>query len=431
MTSPRRFERDLPALLGDLYVAGMPDYRDDLVRQTAATRQRPAWMFPERWLPMDLATRRLPFAPIPIRALIVLALIIALAAAALLVTVGSHHPVPAPFGPARNGPLAYMRSDAIFARDTVDGPERVLIDAGAGHVDFAGFSRDGTRLLYFRTIGGAKYLFVSDADGRGERKILASAVDDDTYGAWAPDGRTVALSTPVDYVRKVMLVHLDGAPPTIVDLGDAQPTDLAWRPPLGAELLVRATTKGGGQDFFIVGADGALIRSFGLPSQLRFGTEWENSGPAWSPDGTLLAYNRVEALDGELNGHFRVHVIHADGTGDVALPGPADPKVHEAWPVWSPDGHWIAVEHFVLGEAGADWTAVLPSNGSAPAHDLLPRGASAPDGGIVNTWTPDGSRVISYVRGKGETFLIDPVTGKFEKAGWTAVSEPDYVRLAP
>ena len=431
MTSPRRFEQDLPALLGDLYVAGMPDYRDDLVRQTAGMRQRPAWTFPERWLPMDLATRRLPFAAVPVRALIVLALILVLAAAALLLSVGSTHPLPAPFGPARNGPLAYMRSDAIFVRDTVDGSERVLIGAGAGHVDFAGFSRDGTRLLFFRTIGGSKYLFVSDADGRAERKILASAVDDDTYAAWAPDGRTVALSTPVDYVRKVMLVHLDGTPPTIVDLGDARPTDMAWRPPAGAELLVRATTKGGGQDFFLIRADGTFIRSFGLPSPLRFGPDWENSGPAWSPDGKLLAYNRVEPLDGELNGHFRVHVIRADGTGDVALPGPSEPLVHEAWPIWSPDGRWIAVEHFAFGNPGEDWMAILPSDGSAPARDLLPRGPAAPDGGIISTWTPDGGRVIAYVKGKGETFLIDPVNGKVEKAGWTAVSEPDYVRLAP
>jgi hypothetical protein len=110
MTSPRRFEQDLPALLDDLYVIGTPDYRDDLVRQTAAMRQRPAWTLPERWLPMDLATRRMPFASVPFRALIVLALIIILAAAALLLSVGSQHPLPPPFGPARNGPLAYTRS---------------------------------------------------------------------------------------------------------------------------------------------------------------------------------------------------------------------------------------------------------------------------------------------------------------------------------
>jgi hypothetical protein len=430
MTSTRRFEQDLPALLEDLYVNGTPDYRDDLVRQTAGMRQRPAWTFPERWLPMDLATRRLPFAAVPLRALIVLALILIVAAAALILTVGSRHPLPPPFGPARNGPLAYERSDAIFVRDTADAPERVLVGSEGGKVSFAGFSPDGTQMSFSRTIAGSNYLFVADADGRAERKVLAGALHD-AYITWAPDSRTIAVSDEIDFVRKVRLVHLDGTAPTIVDLGDARPTDMVWRPPAGAELLVRATTKGGGQDFFLVRADGTLIRSFGLPSPLRLGSDWENSGPAWSPDGTRVAYNRVEPLDGELTGHFRVHVIRADGTGDVTLPGPSEPLVHEAWPLWSPDGRWIAVEHFVFGDPGEDWMAILPSDGSAPARDLLPRGPASPGGGIVKTWTPDGSRVVAYNRGAGDTFLIDPVTGTSEKAAWNAAAEPDYRRLAP
>ena len=60
MTSPRRFEHDLPVLLADMYFAGTPEYRDDLVQQIARVRQRPAWTVPERWLPMDLATKALP-----------------------------------------------------------------------------------------------------------------------------------------------------------------------------------------------------------------------------------------------------------------------------------------------------------------------------------------------------------------------------------
>jgi hypothetical protein len=75
--------------------------------------------------------------------------------------------------------------------------------------------------------------------------------------------------------------------------------------------------------------------------------------------------------------------------------------------------------------------ALLPSDGSAPARDLLPRGPDRGGGGIVKTWTPDGSRVIAYVRGVAETYLIDPVTGKSEKAIWNAAAEPDYRRLAP
>lgn len=378
---------------------------------------------------MDVATRRLPFVPLPLRTIGVVALIIILALAAVLVAVGSHQRVPPPFGPARNGPLAYMQSDAILVRDTIDGPERVLIGAEAGKVNFAGFSRDGTRLLFTRTIGGSDYLFMADADGRGERRILASALHD-AYITWAPDGRTVAVSDEIDFVRKVMLVHVDGTPPTIVDLGDSQPTDMVWRPPTGAELLVRATTRGGGQDFYLVRADGTLIRSYGLPSPLRFGSFWDNSGPDWSPDGTHLAYNRVEPLDGDLVGHFRVHVMRADGTGDIVLPGPADPSLHEAWPLWSPDGKSIAIERFVFDSDGQARIAIFPADGSAGARDIGPT-THGEDAGVVKTWAPDGTRVISYVRATRETFVIDPLTGTYEKAAWTAASEPDFRRLAP
>jgi Tol biopolymer transport system component len=429
MTSTRRFEQDLPALLDDLYVAGTPDYRDELVAQTAGIRQRPAWTFPERWLPMDLATRRLPFASVPLRALIALALILILAAAALLLTVGSPHPLPAPFGPARNGPLAYMQSDAIYARDTVDGPERVLIGNEGGKVSYAGFSPDGTRMSFTRTVAGSDYLFVADADGRAERKILAAALHD-AYITWAPDSRTVAVSDEIDSSRKVMVVHLDGTPPTIVDLGDARPTDMAWRPPAGAELLVRAMTRGGGQDFFLVRADGTLIRPFGLPSPLRFGSDWENSGPQWSPDGALIAYNRVEPLDGDPPGHFRVHVIRADGTGDIALPATTEPGLQEAWPLWSPDGKSIVIARFVFASDGEGRLAILPADASSRAHDLGPT-THGEDSSVVKTWAPDGTRVISYVKATGETFVIDPVTGTYEKAAWNAASEPDYRRLAP
>ena len=35
-----------------------PAYLDDVLAQAAATRQRPRWTFPGRWLPMDTAIRR-------------------------------------------------------------------------------------------------------------------------------------------------------------------------------------------------------------------------------------------------------------------------------------------------------------------------------------------------------------------------------------
>jgi len=47
-----------------------------------------------------------------------------------------------------------ITADAIFVRDTADAPERVLIAGEAGKVEFAGFSPEGTHLLFVRTIDG-------------------------------------------------------------------------------------------------------------------------------------------------------------------------------------------------------------------------------------------------------------------------------------
>ena len=60
MTSEARFERQLPAILEDLYLGPSPDYRDEVLATAVRTRQRPAWTFPGRWLPMDITTRTIP-----------------------------------------------------------------------------------------------------------------------------------------------------------------------------------------------------------------------------------------------------------------------------------------------------------------------------------------------------------------------------------
>jgi hypothetical protein len=58
VTNERRFEQDLPDLLEKLALGPTPDYRDDIVQRTARIRQRPAWTFPERWIPMATFTAR-------------------------------------------------------------------------------------------------------------------------------------------------------------------------------------------------------------------------------------------------------------------------------------------------------------------------------------------------------------------------------------
>jgi len=126
MTSRDRLEERLPKLLDELAAARTPDYFDSMLRQTARTRQRPAWSSLERWLPMDIAARpaRLgltSWRPVVI-ALVVLAVLLAVSAALF---VGSRPRVPAPFGPARNGLVLFSST----------GGDIVSVDPASGTTD--------------------------------------------------------------------------------------------------------------------------------------------------------------------------------------------------------------------------------------------------------------------------------------------------------
>ena len=88
MTYDDRRGTRLTAGLTDLAGTSTPDLRDDILAQTSRTRQRPAWTFLERWLPMTVRTTTFTAAP-PMRTALVLLLIglltVALAASAAIV----------------------------------------------------------------------------------------------------------------------------------------------------------------------------------------------------------------------------------------------------------------------------------------------------------------------------------------------------------
>ena len=93
------------------------------------------------------------------------------------------------------------------------------------------------------------------------------------------------------------------------------------------------------------------------------------ASPAWSPDGGRLAFARG-------NGVF---VVRRDGSGKRRIARRADPTV----PAWSPDGRRIAFA--VPGEL---WIARADGTGER----LLARGASSDTHAV---WSPDG-RSIAY-----------------------------------
>ena len=204
MTTPERLERSLPAILGDLAMGPTPDYIDDLLGTTARKRQRPAWSFPERWLPMADITTRQAIAPrAPFRAIGVMLVILALIVAAALVYVGSHQTrLPAPFGPAANGLIPYVSNGNLYVGDPATGSTRLVVDAPQD-IGVPQFSPDGTRVAFLQTAKAAGRdpvdVYVVNADGSGLRRITPSALPDWRFVSWAPDGQDIAVSHPTEY----------------------------------------------------------------------------------------------------------------------------------------------------------------------------------------------------------------------------------------
>jgi len=428
MTSPQRFEQDLPALIADAYLAGIPDYRDDLVRQIAAVRQRPAWTFPERWLPVDLVTQRVPTPRVPWRAVGVLALIALLIASLVAAFIGSQPRRPPPFGLAANGQIVYGTSGDILVRDSPTSDARVLIGGSTDDHD-PWFTPDGARLTFMRTESGHDLLMVADADGRNIRQLIPDPIRN-PWAEYSPDSRSIAFVNEVKGIPRLAIIPLDGSPPLQVDLGGIVPSDLAWRPPDGRQLLVRGRKADMTTDFFLLNADGTGLTPIGVPSHKNFGPDWDNSGPALSPDGSRIVYNVVEKADVQNGGYFRIHEIGVDGQGDHALPAPTDRAVQENWPAFSPDGKSILVHRWMWDTAADGWLAVMPSDGSAVAHDIGPKVKGGVDTGLIKAWSPDASHVLLRASNTGQSWSIDAVTGRYIELPWDTSALPDWQRKA-
>jgi Tol biopolymer transport system component len=433
MTSPRRFEQDMPALLADTYLAGIPDYRDDLVQQVARVRQRPAWTFPGRWLPMDLVTTRVPTTRIPWRQIGVLALLALLLAAALAIYAGSQQTrLPAPFGPAGNGLIAYAADGDIFTADPVSGVTTAIVASPETDVG-PRFSRDGTRILFEREVADGSQLYVVKPDGSGLTLLTPAPMtltESELGEPWeqyqfSPDGRSVLIAESGGLV----LAASDGSGSPIRIQTGMTVTEPSFRPPDGREILFVGRLVGANHGLFAVDPSSGDVRTI-FQAPLGF----DLAGANWSPDGSRIAYWMWGGPGSEGGVTARTHIISADGTGDRLLDVPPG----AFWMMgsdWSNDGtRLFLLRGYSIGIDAAR-PAIVPADGSSLGVEIPYPGSIIGECCGYFEWAPDDSVILGRSADESgrpdQQIIIDPEALTYRTAPWTSTSDPAWQRRAP
>lgn len=183
--------------------------------------------------------------------------------------------------------------------------------------------------------------WVANADLSKQKQVTDLAANSG-WPVWSPDGKKLALDT---------------------DRGDANP---------GGETSVN--------DVVVINADGSGAKN--LTKSAGF-----NSDPAWSPDGSLIAFASNGGADPAKRG---MYVMRPDGTHVRQITTrPAD-DAFEGAPRFSPDGKQLVFTRFHTEQGFGDSALFRVDLDGLHLRQLTPFALGAVD----SDWSPDGRQIV-------------------------------------
>jgi Tol biopolymer transport system component len=167
-------------------------------------------------------------------------------------------------------------------------------------------------LVFVSSREGSGSLYVINADGSGLRRLVDSAWDP----TWSPKGRALAFFHDEEDKVRLEVIDADGSGRRrAVGSHNYNFSALSWSPD-ETQIAYEAIAQKG---LYVANADGSGERL------LVSGVAWR---PAWSPDGSRIAFIRRR------DGDDALAVVNADGTGERPLRTDVSFAVQ---PAWSPD----------------------------------------------------------------------------------------------
>lgn len=234
-------------------------------------------------------------------------------------------------------------------------------------------SPDGSLLAFLKPKEageGSTKLWIANADGSGERLVADTNV---SSFAWSPDSRLIAFSSSDTEGLHTVDVQTSAATQLSAVTANYR---VAGFSPDGSSLAVAR-----GSELVVIdtesGESKVLVASIDVP---YFGEPWR----AWSPDGTMLAYNQRDAA-----GISHIGVVDVITIETRQL---TQGSTNDLRPVWSPDGGSIAFLR--TGASGNSLHVVNVVGGERELARFAVVGGSASE---LPAWSPDGDRIAFFM----------------------------------